>query len=481
MQRRTFLQSLAAGALAAAPRRPNFVFILADDLGWQDTSLYGSKYYETPNIDALARRGMMFTQAYAANPLCSPTRSSILTGLYPARIGITTPSCHMPEVILEKSLVPKAPADQKALTARSLTRLKQEYVTLAELLKKAGYATAHFGKWHLGSEPYDPLHQGFDTDLPHTPAPGPIGGYLGPWSFWKGQGSGGEHIEDRMSEEAGKFIAANKGRPFYVNYWAFSVHTPWQAKQDLIEKYKAKTDQANPQHNPVYAAMVESFDQGVGSIIKALDENGVADNTFVVLFADNGGVHWSGKEEPAMLHPGYESIPATSNAPLRGGKATLYEGGTREPCIIVWPGQVKPGSRSDAVISSIDFYPTILDAAGLKPDAAQTPDGISILPALRGGNLKREAIFCHFPHYSPRTGGLPGTWVRRGDWKLIRLFCEGAGGGDGFELYNLKDDLSEATNLASRHPGMVREMNALIDGFLRRTQAVVPTRNPAAQ
>ena len=269
--RRSFLAAAASPLLAAAApaRRPNVVFILADDLGWRDTALYGSTYYETPNIDRLATRGMMFRNAYAASPLCSPTRSSIMTGLYPARIGITTPVCHLPEVVLEQTVQATAPPAQKALTPNSVTRLKLEYVTLAESFKAAGYRTAHFGKWHLGREPYDPLHQGFDADLPHTPAPGPVGGYLGgPWKFWPDQGKPGDHIEDRMAEEAEKFIRANKGAPFYLNYWAFSVHSPWQAKPTLLEKYKRKADPGNPQHNPVYAAMVESLDTAIGRVVK---------------------------------------------------------------------------------------------------------------------------------------------------------------------------------------------------------------------
>lgn len=476
--RRSFLQHATAAAFAKASGKPNIVFILADDLGWRDTSLYGSTFCETPNLERLAQRGMMFSQAYAANPLCSPTRSSIMTGLYPARTGITTPSGHVPEIVLDKQLVPAAAAGQKALQARSVTRLKPEYVTLAEALKEAGYATAHLGKWHLGSEPYDPLHQGFDIDLPHTPAPGPVGGYLGPWKFWAGKGREGEHIEDRMADEAAAFIRANRSRPFYLNYWAFSVHTPWQGKAELIEKYRAKAHSSSGQRNPVYGAMVESLDQAVGRLMRSLDEAGVAGNTLVVFFSDNGGVDWTSNEEPAMLHPEYRGIPATSNAPLRGGKATLYEGGTREPCVVVWPGRVKPGSRTAAIVSSVDFYPTILDAAGV-PHSRQELDGISILPALRGRALNREAIFCHFPHYIPRTGAVPGTWVRKGDWKLIRLYCDNEDQSDRFELYNLKDDLSETRNLAAQHPEKVKELDRLIEGFLRRTGALVPKPNPA--
>jgi len=229
--RRELLQSLGAGTAAmlagalrggsgAAPRKPNIVFILADDLGWRDTSLYGSRYYETPNVDALSRRGMMFRQAYAAAPICSPTRASIMTGLFPARIGMTLPEAHVAQVVLEQRVVEKARPDLKALQCNTVTRLKLEYFTIAEALKEAGYTTAHFGKWHLGREPYDPLHQGFDLDMPHTYEGAPMGGYFAPWRFWPGQGKPGDHIEDRMAEEAAKFIHQNKDRPFYLNYCA---------------------------------------------------------------------------------------------------------------------------------------------------------------------------------------------------------------------------------------------------------------------
>ncbi|MCX7049530.1 MAG: sulfatase-like hydrolase/transferase, partial [Candidatus Sumerlaeota bacterium] len=274
INRRNFLKIAGAGAAAMAlPRwmgaaettakRPNVVFILADDLGWRDTSLYGSKFCETPNIERLATRGMMFMNAYAANPLCSPTRASIMTGLYPARIGITAPVCHVPEEHLQETLQEKAGPAQKALIAQSATRLKQDYFTLAEALKEAGYATGHFGKWHLGPEPYDPLHQGFDVDVPHHSGPGPAGSYIAPWKFppkLNFTGEPGEHLEDRMSREAIKFIRQHKDQPFFLNYWCFSVHSPWDAKKELIEKYRAKADPKSPQRHPIYGAMIESMD-----------------------------------------------------------------------------------------------------------------------------------------------------------------------------------------------------------------------------
>jgi arylsulfatase A-like enzyme len=466
---------------ADAPRGPNIVFILADDFGWHDTSLYGSTFHRTPNIDKLAARGMMFTQAYAANPLCSPTRSSILTGLYPARIGITAPVCHMPEEFLEEAIVQRGAPQNKALQAKSATRLKLEYRTIAESLKDAGYVTGHFGKWHLGLEPYDPLHQGFDVDVPHWPGPGPAGSYVAPWKFplkLNFTGQPGEHIEDRMSQEAVKFIRQNKDRPFFLNYWAFSVHAPFDAKKALIEKYAKLADPKNPQRNPLYAAMVESLDDAVGTLVKTIDELGLTQNTIIVFFSDNGGVHWTAFKEHGDQSP-WKDIPITSNAPLRGGKATIYEGGTREPCIWIWPGVTKAGSKSDALISSIDFHPTLLEMVGLKPQVDQKFDGMSIVPALKGQPLGRDTVFCHFPHYTPATGAIPSTYVRKGDWKLIRCYADNDDQTDRFELYNLKDDLSETKNLAPQMPEKVMELNLLIEQFLKETMAVVPTANPA--
>ena len=498
--RQKFLAWIAALLLAPLPllraadapqARPNIVFILADDLGWRDAGCFGSTFYETPNIDRLATRGVRFTQAYAANPLCSPTRASILTGQYPARIGITAPVCHLPQVQLEKRLAPGKPSF-KVLNADSLTRLKPEYFTLPAAMHEAGYATAHFGKWHLGynlpqnkGERYEPKDRGFDLDFPHTPsAPGPGGGYLAPWKFIKDPplaAKPGEHIEDRMSGEAAKFVREHKDQPFYVNYWAYSVHSPWNARHDYIDYFKPKADPKNPQHNPLYAGMVRSLDHGVGRLLAAIDETGIADHTIIVFFSDNGG--WA--YPPKTTDPeGFENMPATSNLPLRSGKASLYEGGSREPCIVVWPGKTKPGTTNDAFLSSIDWYPTLLAMCGLKAHPGLKFDGIDQTPTLLGQGAVRDRVFCHFPHGNTRQavdlpGYLPGTWVRKGDWKLIRFFADNDDGSDRFELYNLKDDVGESRNLADNKPEIVRELNDLITGFLRDTEAVVPVRNPA--
>ena len=483
-----FLALSLARSFAADAKMPNILFILADDLGAHDPHCFGSTYHETPNIDALASRGVKFTQAYAASPLCSPTRSSILAGVYPARSGITSPVCHLPQIQLEKKLA-AGNANTRALNADSVTRLKSEYVTLAETLHDAGYATAHFGKWHLGhnltaNDHYEPRDQGFDVDWPHAPkAAGPGGGYLAPWKFITEPGITapvGTHIENRMSEEAAKFIREHKDKPFYVNYWAYSVHSPWNARKDYIEHFQKTADAKNPQHNPLYAAMVRSLDDGVGNLLKALDDAGVADNTIVVFFSDNGG--WA--YPPKVTDPdGFADQPATSNLPQRSGKASLYDGGTREPMIVVWPGKVKPGTVNDALFQSTDFYPTLLSMVGLKPHAGVQLDGYDQSRTLLGEPSPRDRVFCHFPHGSPNQaehipGFLPGTYVRKGDWKLIRFYADNEDGSDRFELYDLKHDEGESKNLAAEKPDIVRELNTLISDFLKDTEAVVPVRNP---
>jgi len=485
----TFLFILLAPLAALAADKPNIILILADDLGGRDLACFGSKYHETPNLDRLAARGVRLTQAYSASPLCSPTRSSILTGQYPARTGITAPVCHLPTVQLEKSLGKNENGKVRVLVADSVTRLKPDYHTLAEALKASGYATAHFGKWHLGhnlkaGDAYEPRDQGFDLDWPHTPkAPGPGGGYLAPWKFITDpaiKDAAGRHVDERMADEAGQFIRASKGRPFFLNFWLFSVHSPWNARADYIEHFKQKTGPANPQKNPLYAAMVKSLDDSVGRLLKHLDDSGEADNTIIVFWSDNGGYAYPPQQtDPA----GFAEIPATSNLPYRSGKASLYEGGTREPGIVVWPGKVKAGTTADFLMQSVDLYPTLLRAGGTSPRPDQKVDGLDQTAALLGGSSSRDRVFCHFPHGnaardSVMDGFYAGTYVRQGDWKLIRFYARNDDGTDDLELYDLKNDLGERRNLAKEQPARARELNGLIDGFLKDTEAVIPKTNP---
>jgi arylsulfatase A-like enzyme len=455
---------------------PNVVFILADDLGWMDTSLYGSSFYKTPHIDALAKRGMMFTDAYAASPFCSPTRASIMTGCWPARTGVTLAVCHEPNARMEPTVAAKAAPSQAATSCTSATRLKLEYFTLAEALKEAGYVTGHIGKWHLGHPPYDPMAQGFDSDVPRTPLAWPPS-YMSPWKWPEGanidEGNPGEHVEDRMALEAVKFIKANKDKPFFLNYWAFSVHTPLDAKPELLAKYRSQIDPAKPQRSAMMAAMVESFDDAVGTIVETLEKEGLIDNTIIIFTSDNGG----------LMYEGTDGIPATNNYPLRGAKGNLHEGGVRVPLVVVWPGRVEGGTRSAELVQSVDFYPTILDMLDLRKKEDTKFDGISIVPSLAGEKLDREAIFCFLPHNVGFVGQLPAASVRKGDWKLIRYFHDGGRTPEGtldhrYELFNLRWDLGERNNLATQKPEMVAELDALIEGFLKDSRAVLPLPNP---
>jgi arylsulfatase A-like enzyme len=456
---------------AAAVSKPNVVFILADDLGWSDTTLFGTtSFYKTPNIERLARRGMTFTHAYSASPLCSPTRASILTGLSPARTGITTPNCHLPNIALKATSVPTAPPHQKATTPKSVSRLDTKYFTLAETLKDNGYATGHFGKWHLGAKPFSPLQHGFDVDVPHWPGPGPAGSYVAPWKFPDfDPDTPDEHIEDRIAKEAVAFMERHQGKPFFLNYWMFSVHAPFDGKQSLIDKYRKQVEPTNPQRSPTYAAMIESMDDAVGTLLDTLDRLKIADNTIIVFASDNGG----------NMYNEVDGTTATSNFPLRGGKATMYEGGVRGPAIVVQPGVVEAGSRSDEVIQSSDFYPTLLELLAIDSQPNQSFDGISIAPALHGKPLKRDGIFTYFPHGPGVPNWLPpAVSVHSGDWKLIRIFHGGDNGQHRYKLFNLKTDISESKNLASQFPDRVRKLDAMIDSFLAGTNAVLPLPNP---
>ena len=456
----------------AAPRSPNVVIILTDDLGWSDTTLFGTtKLYQTPNIARLAKRGMTFTQAHSASPLCSPTRASLLTGLSPAQHGITAPNCHLPQVVLKATIGERAGANSPSILPEPVTRLATTYQTLPKSLKEVGYATGHFGKWHLGSAPYSPLEHGFDVDLPHWPGPGPAGSFVAPWQFPDfDPATPDEHIEDRMAREAVAFMEANQDKPFYLNYWMFSVHAPFDAKRDLIEKYRGLVNAAEAQRSPIYAAMVESMDDAVGALLDTLDRLKIADNTIIIFSSDNGG----------NMYNVVEDTTATSNAPLRGGKATMYEGGTRVPQVVCWPNHISAGSRTDVLTNTCDIYPTVLDMLRLKPAPGQRFDGESILPALKGEPLERKTIFTFFPHNPPVPEWMPpAVSVHRDDWKLIRLFACGASGKDRWKLFNLREDIGERTDLANAHPEIVEELDSLIAKFLRDADAVVPIANPA--
>ena len=436
---------LQAAESNPAGDKPNIVFILADDLGWSDVNCYGHRFHETPNIDRLAAGGMRFTDAYAACPVCSPTRASIMTGKYPATLGLTDWIPGMRNGRRHRLLMPDF-----------LKRLPLEEVTIAEALKAAGYVTGAVGKWHLGPKGFSPENQGFDVNIGGTSAGSPAGGYFLPNRMVLKEMKKGAYLTDRLSDEGAAFIEANKARPFFLYQSYHSVHTPIQAKADYVTKYKAKPSPDDKKYNPTYAGMVQSLDEGVGRILAKLDELDLTKNTLVFFMSDNGGLR-----------------NVTSVHPLREGKGHIYEGGIREPMIVRYPKVVKAGSACKVPVSSVDFFPTILELAGVNVKKSHKIDGVSFAPLLKGaGTLGRRAIYWHYPHYSPQ-GGRPASAVRLGDYKLIKLYE-----GDKIELYNLKDDLSEKINLADKQPERTAEMTKLLDTWLKETKAKFPKPNP---
>lgn len=463
-----------------AADRLNIVLILADDLGWADTTLYGrTSLYETPHIERLAARGMTFSNAYAAHPLCSPTRSSILSGQNPARTGFTSPAGHVPLVNYDPVANTTARPHLKSTTVKSATRLDPSKPTLAKLLKDVGYATGHFGKWHLGDGEHSPLEFGFDVDIPHYNGPGPGRTYLAPWSIPGLEGEPGEHIEDRMAQEAVHWIRnRDPKKPFFLNYWQFSVHAPFGAKPELIDRYRAKIDRDAEQQSPTYAAMVHSLDDAVGTLLDTLEAEGIADETIIVFYSDNGGNIHCGLEETDAT--GEEYITAiTSNAPLLGGKGGIHEGGIRVPAIVVWPGVTEPGSRNATRIQSNDLFPTLLKLAGTDFPSGHPIDGVDFTAALEGAEQEREPMFTYVPSYGNTPHWLPPSMaVHHGDWKLIRTFHHGEEGGHEYRLYNLVDDIGESRNLVGKEPATVSELDGYIEAYLAEAGVVVPLPNP---
>lgn len=457
---------LAAGAgvfAADKPSQPNIVFLLMDDLGWTDLGCYGSEFYETPNIDRLAAQGMRFTDAYAACNCCSPTRASILTGKYPARLHLTDwiPGTSFPRAKLR-------PPEWKQ-------ELPLGEVTLAEALRSAGYATAAVGKWHLGKEPFLPQNQGFGLNIAgnHSGAPGsyfwPYGHgdparaksyHGGPVPDVFGGGQAGEYLTDRLTDEALAFIEANRQRPFFLYFAHYAVHTPLQGKPELIEKYRARLRPGQKQNNPTYAAMVESMDHSVGRVMAKLDALGIAGHTVVFFTSDNGG------------YSGYGGKPGgTWNAPLRDGKGSAYEGGHRVPLIVRRPGATQAGSVCREPVTSVDFYPTILEMTGAPGDKRHNAgvDGVSLAPLLkRTGKPARDAIYWHYPHYNvfPQK---PYGAVRQGDHKLIEFYEDNR-----VELYDLKNDLGETTDLAGRMPDLVAMLRGKLAAWRKSVGAQMP-------
>ncbi len=438
--------------------KPNVVLILIDDLGWKDLGFMGSKFYETPNIDKLARTGVIFTNAYAACSVCSPTRASIQTGRYPARLGVTdwirarfqlnTAEVKAPQPYEENS-------NKKLRTPSNPYWMETSEITIAEILKKSGYFTCHIGKWHLGPDDYYPEKQGYDLNIAGSDMGQPVN-YFDPYSNAKGvifpnlePRQKDEYLEDRLASELKIVIEKNKDKPFFINMCNYAVHTPLMAKQEIIKKYESK-EVVDGQKNVVYAAMIESMDQAVGSLMNTLKDNGLLENTVVIFLSDNGGL-----------------IGSTDNSPLRSGKGYPYEGGIRIPMIVSWKGQINGNKVSDLPVTTVDLLPTIC-ALTKSPLPKTELDGRDLSPVLKGKKLNQVPLYWHFPHY--RVGDIvPYSIIRDGDWKLIKRYE-----GTTFELFNLKNDLEEKNELSGKNPDKVKELDAKLQLWLKHTNAKMP-------
>ncbi len=444
---------------------PNIVLIVADDLGLIDTQTYGSRYYETPNLTRLAREGMRFTSAYA-NPNCAPTRAALLTGRYSPRTGIYTVGSGARGLEQYRKMIP----------VENETNLKTSETTFAEALKGAGYVTVHMGKWHMGTGEFAPTEQGFDINVGGNESGSPRGGYFSP--FENPQlldGPEGEHLTDRLSAEAVRFIADNHDKPFLLYLAYYSVHSPIQAKEELVAKYRRKPAYGG-QANPEYAAMVETLDTGIGKVLDMIDQLDLANQTVVIFYSDNGGVGGYSREGIEV------NLEVTDNAPLRGGKGMLYEGGVRVPLIVRYPPQIPQGLQSDAPIACVDFFPTILEIAGLDPHAGETIDGTSFYQLVRLAARvpePRPPVYWHFPGYLQGNQDV-GAWrttpagaIRVGNHKLIEFFETGE-----VELYNLQQDLGEQNNLATLQPERAQELHAMLKQWRQDTGAPMPEPKP---
>ncbi len=459
-------------------QRPNFIFILMDDMGWRDLACSGSTFYETPNIDKLCRRGMSFANAYASCPVCSPSRASYLTGRYPARVGVTDwidmdGSCH--------------PLFDKLIDAPYIHHLPKDSRTIAHSLKEAGYATWHVGKWHLGGEEFYPDKFGFEKNIGGCSWGHPHCGYFSPYNIETLEnGPDGEYLTDRITDEAINLIESDEERPFFMSLCHYAVHTPIQAKPEDIARFEKKAhdlgldkeeaiikgehinrgryekyvERRVIQSDPAYAAMLWNLDQNIGRLVDALEKSGKADNTVIFFTSDNGGLSTS------------EGSP-TCNLPASEGKGWMYEGGVRVPMFVVYPNHIKEFTRCDVPVTTPDFYPTILELAGLDAEPEAHCDGVSIAPLLYGKSMPERPIFWHYPHYGNQ-GGTPGSSVVLGKYKLIEFFERP----ESPELYDLETDFSEKYNIADKMPEKVSEMLDMLHKWQDDVCAKFPEKNP---
>lgn len=431
------------------PDRPNIVFILVDDLGWSDTGFMGNPIYETPNLDKLASEGVVFTNAYAPAANCAPSRASIISGKNTPRHGIYT---------VGSSERGKS-KDRKLIPTPNTTTLADSLITLAEVMRDNGYINASMGKWHLGE---DPKTQGFDVNIGGSPAGHPKS-YFSPYKNKNiADGPKGEYLTDRLTNEAITFISTNYSKPFFLYLPYFTVHTPLQGKQHLVEKYTSKIKDDH-RYNAKYGAMIESMDDNVGRLLNTLDELKISDNTMIIFLSDNGGL-----------------AAVSSQIPLRAGKGSYYEGGVRVPCIIKWPSKIKEAKKTDIPITGLDIFPTLVDV--VKDNNAYDLDGVSLLPFLTENvSIKERALFWHFPVYLQGVNAKkdeardslfrtrPGSIIRKGEWKLHEYFEDGA-----IELYNLKTDVGEQNNLSDSYPEIVKELYTELQQWRKNTGAPIP-------
>ena len=507
------LAALLSACGGQSNTRPlNIVFFLVDDLGWRDVGSFGSDFYDTPNIDRLAQDGIKFTHAYAASHVCSPTRASIMTGKYPARL-------HLTEWLGGR----RSYAFESLTSPDFLQQLPLEESTIAEAFKEHGYVTAHIGKWHLGEDPYGPLEQGFDMQVPDWNKGWPKAGYYAPFELDGLKDESGQYLTDRLTDYAVDFISENQDQPFFLYMSHFAVHDPIHGRPDLVEKYRQKLasiDQPNSppfllegnpddpqpltteqlasfidlpsyqdykvlperavkikqhQDNIEFAAMVEAMDESLGRLVEHIDQLGLTNKTLIVFFSDNGGMsaaNFGGASR--VIDPGsLDAAYSTSNLPLRGAKGWLYEGGIRVPMIVKWPKKFSEPSRVvEEPIISTDFYPSLLEMAGLPASNDQELDGVSFVPALNGESFNRGPIFWHFPQYSNHGMQSPGGAVRFGDYKLLEYFENNT-----VQLFNLREDIRERNDLAQTEPEIRDELRVLLRSWRADVNAQMPSRN----
>ncbi|KPM48803.1 sulfatase [Jiulongibacter sediminis] len=471
MFRLTLLLFLMIGFSASAQKRPNIVFILADDLGYHDLGYTGSSYYETPNIDALAAKSMNFVNGYAASRVCSPSRAAIMTGKSPARVHIT-------DWIGAKTgedwrSVGRA---NKLMPAEYLHALPEEEITMAEAFKNDGYTTFFAGKWHLGGKGSWPEDHGFEINKGGFHAGSPMGGYFSPFDNPNLENEeDGQNLSLRLARETSQFIAAHKDKPFFAFLSFYAVHGPIQTTEERWRKYQQKLPEGHSekegfemervlpirkyQDNPVYAGLVETMDEAIGNVMQTLQDQGLAENTIIVFTSDNGGVA-SG------------DAFSTSNAPLRGGKGYQWEGGIKEPYLISVPGLTDSGLRNETPVVGMDFYPTLLDLVGIKPFKDQYVDGVSLKPLFEGKELQPRKMYWHYPHYGNQ-GGEPSSIIRDGNWKFIHYWEDGRN-----ELYHLQNDPSEQSNLIESEVKIAEQMKRDLKAWLTDTKAALPQKDP---